>query len=135
MKKIQQTICDKEKGDCLRACVASLFNLNIEQVPHFILFDGRKWQQVFWGFLASIDIKYNGVRTISNGSVVQGIDCIDGLVIAGVNSLNIEGVTHAVLMNKDGLVVHDPSNDNSYEGINIIESKELLYFYSLSKSE
>lgn len=34
MKPVSQTIIDSEKGDCFRACLASLMELPIEQVPN-----------------------------------------------------------------------------------------------------
>lgn len=45
MKPVYQTIIDKEIGDCQRAAAASLFELKIEQVPHFILFN-EKWKGI-----------------------------------------------------------------------------------------
>lgn len=36
MIEVEQTICVPPKGDCLRACVASIFELPIDQVPNFI---------------------------------------------------------------------------------------------------
>lgn len=35
MKPVYQTIIDKDIGDCLRACVASLLEMPIEVVPNF----------------------------------------------------------------------------------------------------
>lgn len=35
MKPVNQTIVDKDIGDCLRACVASLLEIPIEVVPNF----------------------------------------------------------------------------------------------------
>lgn len=36
MKKVYQTIIDSEKGNCMQATVASLFDLNLDDVPHFL---------------------------------------------------------------------------------------------------
>ena len=43
MKPIFQTITHDNRGDCHRAAVASIFDLEIEQVPHFRLFDDDTW--------------------------------------------------------------------------------------------
>lgn len=36
MKPVQQTIIDKDKGNCLSACLASLLELPLEEVPNFV---------------------------------------------------------------------------------------------------
>ena len=36
MKKVFQTIVDKRHGNCMQAAVASLFDLELEEVPNFI---------------------------------------------------------------------------------------------------
>lgn len=38
MKKVYQEIISDTNGDCLRATVASLFDKDLEEVPHFIEF-------------------------------------------------------------------------------------------------
>lgn len=37
MKPVDQLVFDEGKGDCFRACVASLLELGVEEVPNFIL--------------------------------------------------------------------------------------------------
>ena len=36
MKKVFQTIVDPGNGNCMQAAVASLLELEIEEVPHFL---------------------------------------------------------------------------------------------------
>lgn len=43
MKKVYQTIYGEEKGNCFAACVASILELNIEQVPDFLGEYGDRW--------------------------------------------------------------------------------------------
>lgn len=52
MHKVYQTIVDKGRGDCMRAAIASMFELDILQVPHFLMF-GNKY---FMGIRISIRI-------------------------------------------------------------------------------
>lgn len=54
MIPVNQTITDKGRGDCFRAAVASVLDLEILQVPHFILFEGHKWHMVFLRFIESL---------------------------------------------------------------------------------
>jgi len=123
MTPVMQTICDRGKGDCLRACVASLLELEIEQVPHFIRYNN--WHASFIYFLASFGIQFNGTGRLSKLRFPEVSDTISGLVIAVVPSLNFEKMTHVVLMDIRGNVVHDPSPKLSYNGHNIIESNTL----------
>jgi hypothetical protein len=39
MRLVDQAIVDDDKGDCLRACVCSLLDLNTEDVPNFAEMD------------------------------------------------------------------------------------------------
>lgn len=36
MKPVDQTVFDDTKGDCFRACIASLLELPIEEIPNFV---------------------------------------------------------------------------------------------------
>lgn len=42
MKPIFQTIIDPKEGNCLQACIASLFEVEIEKIPHIPPKDGRQ---------------------------------------------------------------------------------------------
>lgn len=138
MKPVFQTIVDKRRGDCMRATVASLLELEIEQVPHFILFD--KYFDIFWAFIRSLGYDYNGCGYLnSESSVVPKMpkleDSIDGYFYAVVPSKTFSDITHAVVMDMTGMVVHDPNPNGLWQGINIIESKDLKYWYLLEKTE
>ena len=43
MIKVYQTIMNKEKGNCMQAVVASLFNMGLNDVPKFIEMGDKKW--------------------------------------------------------------------------------------------
>jgi hypothetical protein len=43
MTPILQTIHGYPHGNCFQACVASIFDLPIEQVPHFMDGDNSQW--------------------------------------------------------------------------------------------
>jgi len=145
MIKVYQTISDAGFGDCQRATVASLLELHIDQVPHFIRYDN--WFTIYTHFLSFHNIQFDGTGyALKVGDtpdvMAKGFrhlpimeDSIDGIIMASVNSLNHEFVTHSVLMNLDGEVVHDPSNGNSYNGVNIIETRDLLNWHMLSRTE
>jgi len=119
MIPVFQSIHDKGKGDCLRACVASLLELEIEQVPHFIRYEN--WHAAFCYFLAGFGIQFNGTGRLHKGRLPELEDTVTGLLIATVPSLNFDDTNHVVLMDVEGYVVHDPSNKLTYEnGRNLI---------------
>jgi len=163
MKSVDQTIVLKDDGDCMRACIASLFELSIEQVPHFLRFDcnickrdvilnkqlaGNKSElgtinsfSMLWNFLRSLGWDYNGCgypsyKNESSGVVPNQLnfeDSVDGYFYASVPSRTFENKTHSVIINQIGVVVHDPNPNKKWQGINILESKDLQYWYLLSR--
>lgn len=46
MKPVHQTIIDPEEGNCLMACLASLFECGIEDIPHIPPKGGRQMQEL-----------------------------------------------------------------------------------------
>jgi len=114
MKKINQTILhDPDKGqvgDCMRACVASIFEFPIEEVPHFVEKEGKGgWIKSYLRFLHSI------------GWSVYAVEAKDGkhelpepgehayYAAIGTSPRDPE-VNHMVVCHK-GQVVHDPHPD------------------------
>jgi len=134
MKPAMQTITDKTRGDCHRAVIASLLDLEIEQVPHFRLFSDDTWCNVYVYFLMGCGYDFEGTGYFPKNTPRSEHlkDChIGGYVFATVPSKNYppeEGITHAVVMDLDGLVVHDPHPGKAYQGINVIDTKELMHW-------
>lgn len=99
MKKVYQTIfTDIEKGivgNCLQACVASLFEVSLEDVPYF---NNMYYYKDFLSkkFRASVD-------------QIRGTPDHDGKhYIAGYKVAKFEGeISHAVIW-RNGRIVHDP---------------------------
>lgn len=132
MKPVDQSIVDGDDGDCMRAAVASLFEWDLVQVPHFIRFDD--WWWMFYWFLWGAGWHLHGSRretsdignwdgTIRFGSIPE---TYKGCVLASVMSRTFEGESHSVVMQTDGLVVHDPNPNKAWQGENIIKTGQLL---------
>lgn len=132
MIRVYQTINDSEIGDCLRAATASLLELNITQVPHFILYD--EWANIYIHFLRFFNIEFEGTGRLCVRNPAES-DSIDGAIMATLPSLNYEGRTHSVLINVKGIVIHDPSNGKSWQGKNVIESGDLRSWHMLTQIE
>ncbi len=120
MKPVMQTILG-EDGNCFSACIASLFDLHIEEVPNFVTMvpkDGdwaaplREWLRPRgFGFLT---IGLNG-----DESILQGLD---GYVI--VSGQSSRGLYHATIWHR-GELVHDPHPSQC--GIRSPEFVDLVY--------
>jgi hypothetical protein len=139
MKPVFQTIVAKGKGDCLRACVASMFELEIEQVPHFVLY--KDWFNVFYQFLRIVDCEFEGTAyafdeddSDKKPHLPSRDNLINGSIIAGVRSKTYKDAYHAVIINCSGKVIHDPNPNKKWLGINIIKTKQLRDWYMLKKN-
>jgi hypothetical protein len=148
MKKVFQSIVEKGRGDCWRAVTASLFELEIEQVPHFLLFDKKQSALIeynenslgrissfnmFWHFIRALGWEYNGNGRLRNHQLLLE-DSVNGFFYASVPSKTFgKDVSHAVIIDINGLVVHDPNPNQLYLGINVKETEQLNYWYLLSR--
>lgn len=106
-----------ELGNCVQAAVAALFELELDQVPHFVTTpgdEGEWWEAMrWWARERGSDFAY-----VAAGPGVLRSDAIeisgerrrwpaDGIVIAaGESPRGPWG--HVVLVDRDGNVVHDP---------------------------
>lgn len=118
MNKVYQTVVDPGKGNCMQAAIASLFNKELNEVPNFIEL-GDEW------FL-SMDKYYrdNGYPDvtpfhINRGSKKREVEFVktvlkhdqgvNGFFYAVVPSQTFKGVTHAVIVDTNLNIVHDPN--------------------------
>lgn len=123
MTPVYSQIIDKYRGDCLRASIASLFDLEIIQVPHFRLFDEITERFVLSGFYWAMGydlIEYGKPYT----HTLNYEDSVSGLFVAGVHSSYGKDFGHAVLIDTNGIVVHDPNK--LFHGINALEVNILV---------
>ena len=110
MRAVDQTILDSTTGNCFTACVASILELPLNAVPHFVLY-GDEWWDVFLTWLAELGL--------SATFYTSGDDYVPpGWTIAGGPSKRFAGKMHACVA-LDGVVVHDPhpSRDGLPQGI------------------
>ena len=131
MIPINQTILSKEDGDCTRACVASLLELSIEQVPHFIRFKDA-WFKHMAAFFWTMGYKFEGTaylykegKSKPHCHSLYKTPSIKGYFIATVPSKTFDYTSHCVIINKKGIVVHDPNPNKKWRDINIRKSKDL----------
>ena len=115
LKKYEQTLFyNKElnqRGDCLRACLSTLLQINPNTLPHFTrLSDYLEIEEIYFN--------YTGFYTIDNLDSLKDEKGINGLFIAyGKSSRDC---LHAIIITKEGKLFHDPHP--SKEGIQNIEN-------------
>ena len=155
MIKVYQTIVDEGNGNCMQAALATLLGLKLEEVPHFLEYkDG--WFKPFWDFLQKNGYEYNGMLHNKNYTSLWHTkkECwekpkyhypsiitpkrlykeegVNGLFYAGVLSPNYfswgarKDSTHAVLIDKDYNIVHDPNKE--YENLRQYPLAHLLKY-------
>lgn len=120
MKKVFQTIVDPEHGNCEQAVIASLLELPLEEVPNFI--EQRKsgeFHQTLIGWLYSKGYSPTTVGKDRHGSeklkeIAKFDGGFNGYFYASVISQTFENIYHAVIVDIDLNIVHDPNpNQNA----------------------
>ena len=125
----QTVFSDEEKGtvgNCFTACIASLFDMPIEEVPHFASY-GTDWFDVFYKFLKETPFEINGTWQTNNNPDWKTFEGIDGYVIVAGGSPRGVKNGHAVIY-KNGEPFFDPHPDDTFvtepEYIYLIERKQ-----------
>lgn len=133
MIPVFQAITSKEGGDCHRASIASLFDLDITQVPNFRLFDQERWSYVLSGFLWGLgyDWDQNG---FPDKNKLSECESVNGYFETNVPS-NYEGYGHSVIINTEGIVVHDPLPTSPWINKNVLESGNLIHWMIIKKQK
>jgi hypothetical protein len=101
------------QGNCQTAALASLFNLTIEQVPYFFDFPDF-WDAVFQFIFEAGYEHYGWIRPDPKGKIDwSSAPGVDGYFIVAGPSPRFEGVKHAVIYDRRGVMVHDPHPSNA----------------------
>lgn len=114
MKKVYQTIVDKGKGNCMQAAIASLFELELNDVPNYI--EEEDWFPLMISMYSEKGYGFTCFNPWSKNRDVEKVfeileydGGVNGFFYATVKSQTYEGVTHAVIVNMKLEVVHDPN--------------------------
>lgn len=100
MKPVYQTIFGKPDGNCFAACIASILEMGLEDVPNFCKGDNPRWMFDLNAWLHQFGL---GALTVS---FHDEIPLTKGWCCAGGYG-GPEGVMHEVVM-KDMKMVHNP---------------------------
>ena len=152
MKKVFQTIVDNKHGNCMQAAIATLFNKKLEEVPNFIeqdeyfkplhkfitdngySYDGILYNKNYTNLLSPSQSCFKKViwskHSVITKKRLYKENGINGLFYAGVlspkyfNWSSGTTITHAVIIDRDYNIVHDPNYD--YKNILEYPLKNLL---------
>jgi hypothetical protein len=143
----QRSLWEKEGdvGDCMNACIASILEIPYEEVPFFNKIareTGEGWFSILWGFLKERGFTFHGTFTPKwvtcnrvgynfGKQVIYNLADFDspgvkGYFMAfGPSYRNAPG-GHAVVVDKNCLLVHDPHPSrmgvSKIENVNMIEA-------------
>jgi hypothetical protein len=109
---VRQTIGGPPNGDCFAACVASVLELPLSEVPNPV---GERWREQWGDWLEGRGLSYVDVDLAWGGGAWWRV-APGQLWIATVPSLNHEGLHHSVVMRGFELA-HDPSLAERYEAV------------------
>lgn len=135
MRFVFQSCVDPDRGDCHRAVIASLFELELEQVPNFRLFSDELWYKVYWFFLNALGWEYNGCAPAKRHIEDRNYGDINGFYYADVKSRTFPGRHHSVVIDAAGKVVHDPNPSQAFIGVNVVETGELCNVHIIERKK
>jgi hypothetical protein len=135
MKPTMQTILPSDteplRGDCFRACVASIFELPIEDVPHFC--EHPNWGEHLDDWLWNHGMAHVFVRLDVEadegylGAVGRGIWCI----VSGTTKRHPSRLHSVVARTLGGGVQWEYRHDPHPDGTFLEEAKDILFFISV----
>ena len=101
MKPVYQTIVEAGNGNCMAACLASILELEIEDMPNY---HGLHWFQAWQEFL------------LGHGYQLVIMEIIEGVAPKGyhlISGKSVRGDWNHVVVGRDGVLVHDPNPDTN----------------------
>lgn len=121
MKPVFQSIHDFKHGDCFRACVASILETPLEEIPNFMR-DGRvkfndyvdEWLVGFPFLFLYFEVESEEDRIHFERQIQECYVIAIGKSIGSIGQKDSDRY-HAVVW-KDGKVVHDPAGHNAMIG-------------------
>lgn len=119
MKPIDQTIFGAPLGNCVQACIASIFELSLEDVPNFMERPNGEWLDSLYDFLEKYDLEPLFLEA-NDSFVPRGYYIIQGDTPRGIGHSCIGFA---------GKLVHDPHP--SKVGLSII--KHIVVFVKSMK--
>ncbi len=109
MKPVMQNVRNTETGNCFSACVASIFELDISEVPNFIE-AGRNWMNEYNLWLEKFGLT-SFEMDVSDDNRETWRKWLDHKDNYSIISVVDDKIPHALVM-KGTKIVHDPFENN-----------------------
>lgn len=123
MKPIDQTILAPPKGDCLRACVASVLELPLDAVPNFCGDHGDEWFRELRRWSRARGLNPLLVHPDYLREDPHGVCVVSGQSPRG-------DWLHSVVY-RDGALAHDPHPSRA----GVLTTQDVLFFVPLDPAE
>ena len=125
MIKVDQTDFGS-KGNCMSACLASVFELDITDVPNFFVVGGEDAEN--WWTACRSWLRQRGFGVMSLQVTAETLSQFEGIFV--VCGKSPRGTEHAVVF-QNGKVIHDPHPDRG--GVVEVTAVDMLYPLDPSK--
>lgn len=134
MIPVNQTVVDKVVGNCMQAVLASLFEVDLEKAINVMDLPEDGWHIKFIEWIESVGYNYSGVINAHTDisqtlKALNSVYAVEGYFYGVVPSKTFDGVTHAVIIDRAGKVAHDPNPNKKWEGVNVVITGDLIYWY------
>jgi hypothetical protein len=111
-------------GNCFRACLASILEIDIDSIPAFEDM-GTSWHEPFWKFLREQNLDFEGTGYFKNPNYdgmekLKAYEGIDGFIIVNGKSPRAWVTRGHSVVYKNGEMIHDPHP--SSDGLTELES-------------
>lgn len=123
MKKVFQTVVSGVNGNCQQAAIASLFEKELNEVsdfkadgPSIDFWDGVRNFYEEQGYLLEFFYPKKGYLEITK-EALKADGGINGYFVAGVPSQTFPDKMHAVVIDSDMNIVHDPNPNQKALGL------------------
>lgn len=133
MTPIDQIEINSKTGDCMRASIASILDLELQAVPHFTRMPDDLWFKVLYYFFYANNYVYSGVRKYTNQKLPLKKYSINNHYLASVKSRSYGEVGHMVVVDKNLKVVHDPNPNKKWLGEKLMNNEDFNYVYLFEK--
>jgi len=110
MKKVDQIVFEKGKGDCLRACLATILEFDINEMPNF--WERTQNGEKFFNLVDNWLIKHFSLKLLTVRISEEEINSYTENVLCIAVGKSSRGVNHAVVW-FDNEIFHDPHPSKS----------------------
>lgn len=132
MKPVTQTILTAPGGDCFPACLASILEMDLADVPNF---QGDDWQLQYHDWLRPFGLALLTTAIPADAQIERFADVVlPGYTILAVDSPRFAPLLHAVVA-LDGEVVWDPHPAATPADYPTLVWREVSYLVALDASQ